>query len=73
MPRQRASTGGSRPNVAVLRTFSKAWGLAGIRVGWLAADPAVADAVRKVVTPFSVNHVAQAAALAALDAEDRAP
>lgn len=59
----------NRPNVVVLRTMSKAWGLAGIRVGWLAADPAVADAVRKVVTPFSVNHVAQAAALAALDAE----
>ncbi|MFI5955447.1 histidinol-phosphate transaminase [Cryptosporangium sp. NPDC051539] len=59
-----------RPNVVVLRTLSKAWGLAGIRVGWLAADPSVADAIRKVVTPFSVNHVAQAAALAALDAED---
>jgi len=58
-----------RPNVVVLRTMSKAWGLAGIRVGWMAADPEVADAVRKVVTPFSVNHVAQAAALAALDAE----
>lgn len=59
-----------RPNVVVLRTLSKAWGLAGIRVGWLAADPEVADAVRKVLTPFSVNHLAQAAALAALDAED---
>jgi histidinol-phosphate aminotransferase len=59
-----------RPNVVVLRTLSKAWGLAGIRVGWLAAEPEVADTVRKVVTPFSVNHLAQAAALAALDAED---
>jgi histidinol-phosphate aminotransferase len=59
-----------RPNVVVLRTLSKAWGLAGIRVGWMAATPAVADAVRKVVTPFSVNHLAQAAALAALDAAD---
>lgn len=59
-----------RPNVVVLRTLSKAWGLAGIRVGWLAADPAVADVVRKVVTQFSVNHVAQVAALAALDATD---
>jgi histidinol-phosphate aminotransferase len=59
-----------RPNVAVLRTLSKAWGLAGMRVGWLAAPPAVADAVRKVVTPFSVSGVAQAAALAALEQED---
>lgn len=58
-----------RPNVVVLRTMSKAWGLAGIRVGWLAADPQVADAIRTVLTPFSVNHVAQVAALAALDAE----
>ena len=41
-----------------------------LRIGWLAAQPAVADAVRKVVTPFSVSVVAQAAALAALDQED---
>jgi histidinol-phosphate aminotransferase len=57
-----------RPNVAVLRTLSKAWGLAGLRVGFLVAQPAVAAAVRKVVTPFSTSGVAQAAALAALDA-----
>ena len=57
---------GDRPNVAVLRTLSKAWGLAGIRIGWLAAPEPVADAVRKIVTPFSVSGVAQAAALAAL-------
>jgi histidinol-phosphate aminotransferase len=55
-----------RPNVAVLRTLSKAWGLAGLRIGWLSAPEPVADAVRKVVTPFSVSAVAQAAALAAL-------
>jgi histidinol-phosphate aminotransferase len=59
---------GDRPNVAVLRTFSKAWGLAGLRVGFLAAQPEVAAAVRKVVTPFSTSGLAQAAALAALDA-----
>jgi histidinol-phosphate aminotransferase len=59
---------GDRPNVAVLRTFSKAWGLAGLRVGFLVAPPEVATAVRKVVTPFSTNGLAQAAALAALDA-----
>ncbi|HKT05337.1 MAG TPA: histidinol-phosphate transaminase [Rugosimonospora sp.] len=60
-----------RPNVAVLRTLSKAWGLAGLRVGFLIAQPGVADAMRKVVTPFSTSHLAQAAALAALgqDAE----
>lgn len=57
---------GDRPNVVVLRTLSKAWGLAGLRVGFLVAPPEVAAAVRKVVTPFSTSAVAQAAALAAL-------
>ncbi|MGH3713633.1 MAG: histidinol-phosphate transaminase [Micromonosporaceae bacterium] len=61
---------GDRPNVVVLRTLSKAWGLAGLRVGWLVAAPEVADAVRKVVTPFSTNAVAQAAATAALHASE---
>jgi histidinol-phosphate aminotransferase len=56
-----------RPNVVVLRTLSKAWGLAGLRIGFLVAQPEVADAIRKVLTPFSTNSVAQAAALAALD------
>ncbi|WP_144128249.1 histidinol-phosphate transaminase [Catellatospora sichuanensis] len=60
---------GDRPNVAVLRTLSKAWGLAGLRIGYLVAHPEVAGAVRKVVTPFSTSMAAQAAALAALDAE----
>ena len=60
-----------RPNVAVLRTFSKAWGLAGIRVGYLIAeDPAVAQAVGKTHMPFSVSMLAQAAAVAALASED---
>jgi histidinol-phosphate aminotransferase len=60
-----------RPNVCVLRTFSKAWGLAGLRVGYLVAeDPAVADAVRRTHVPFSVSSVAQAAAVAALASED---
>ena len=60
-----------RPNVAVLRTFSKAWGLAGLRVGYLLAeDPAVAEAVRKTNVPFSVSTLAQAAAVAALASED---
>ncbi len=59
-----------RPNVAVLRTMSKAWGLAGLRVGYLLAeDPAVAEAVRKTNVPFSVAMLAQAAAVAALASE----
>jgi histidinol-phosphate aminotransferase len=58
-----------RPNVAVLRTLSKAWGLAGLRIGFLVAQPDVAAAIRKVVTPFSTSLPAQAAALAALDQE----
>jgi histidinol-phosphate aminotransferase len=61
---------GDRPNVVVLRTLSKAWGLAGARVGFLVAAPQVADIVRKVLTPFSTSALAQAAALAALDAAD---
>ncbi|MBX6748216.1 MAG: histidinol-phosphate transaminase [Micromonosporaceae bacterium] len=61
---------GDRPNVVVLRTMSKAWGLAGLRVGYLVASPEVAATVRKVVTPFSVSGLAQAAAVAALEAEE---
>ncbi|HET9518484.1 MAG TPA: histidinol-phosphate transaminase [Actinoplanes sp.] len=60
---------GDRPNVVVLRTLSKAWGLAGLRVGFLVAQPEVATAIRKVLTPFSTSLPAQAAALAALDQE----
>jgi histidinol-phosphate aminotransferase len=62
-------TYGDRPNVVVLRTLSKAWGLAGLRVGFLVGQPDVTAAIRKVVTPFSTSLVAQAAAIAALDAE----
>ena len=58
---------GDRPNVAVLRTLSKAYGLAGLRVGFLVADPAVVDAVNACAIPFAVNAAAQAAALVALD------
>ncbi|MFE2293880.1 histidinol-phosphate transaminase [Streptomyces sp. NPDC059452] len=58
-------------NLAVLRTFSKAYGLAGVRVGYCVAPPAVVSALHKVSVPFAVSRLAQAAALAALDhAED---
>jgi histidinol-phosphate aminotransferase len=59
-----------RPNVAVLRTFSKAYGLAGLRIGFLIGHPPVADAIRKTMLPFTVNAIAQAAAVASLNAED---
>jgi histidinol-phosphate aminotransferase len=58
-----------RSNVAVLRTFSKAYGLAGLRVGFLIGHEPVAAAVRKTMLTFSVNSVAQAAAIASLEAE----
>jgi histidinol-phosphate aminotransferase len=61
---------GDRPNVVVLRTLSKAWGMAGLRVGYLVGQPDVVTAVRKVITPFSTSAIAQAAALAALKADD---
>jgi len=58
-----------RPNVAVLRTFSKAYGLAGLRVGFAIAHPPVAAALRKTAVPFGVSVVAQEAAVASLQAE----
>jgi histidinol-phosphate aminotransferase len=58
-----------RSNVAVLRTFSKAYGLAGLRVGFLIGSQEVAAAARKTMLTFSVNAVAQAAAVASLAAE----
>jgi histidinol-phosphate aminotransferase len=58
-----------RPNLAILRTFSKAYGLAGLRVGFMVAHEPVAAAVRTTMVPFSVNSVAQAAAIASLAAE----
>jgi histidinol-phosphate aminotransferase len=58
------------PNVVVLRTFSKAYGLAGLRVGYAVAHPPVAEALRKTAVPFGVNSLAQSAAVASLDAFD---
>lgn len=59
-----------RGNVAVLRTFSKAYGLAGLRVGYGVAHEPVATALRKTSIPFGVSSLAQAAALASLDVTD---
>ncbi|MCW2778883.1 MAG: pat [Frankiales bacterium] len=59
------------PNLAVLRSFSKAYGLAGLRVGFcLTASPEVGAALRQVQVPFAVSLPAQVAALASLDATD---
>ena len=56
-------------NVVVLRTFSKAYGLAGLRVGYAIARPGVAEAIRKATPPFAVTDLSQAAAVASLDSE----
>lgn len=61
---------GRYENLVVLRTFSKAYGLAGLRVGYAVAAAELVDAVRKAVTPFSVSGVAQFAAIASIDAEE---
>src|SRR6185437_5398604 len=58
----------SHSNVVVLRTFSKAYGLAGLRVGYAIAHPDLITALDKVVMPFAVTNVAQAAAIASLEA-----
>ncbi|MFE0022856.1 histidinol-phosphate transaminase [Amycolatopsis sp. NPDC059021] len=60
----------NRDNVTVLRTFSKAYGLAGLRIGYAVAPEPIADALRQVYVAFSVNMLAQVAALASLDAAD---
>lgn len=57
----------NRPNVVVLRTFSKAYGLAGLRIGYAVAHDQVADALRKAAVPFGVSTTAQSAAIASLD------
>ena len=54
------------PNLLVSRTFSKAYGLAGLRVGFAVAQPAITDLLNRVRQPFNVNSLAQVAAIAAL-------
>lgn len=58
------------PHVAVLHTFSKAYGLAGLRIGYAIAPAEIAARQRKAAVPFGVTDLAQAAAVASLDAED---
>ena len=61
---------GRAPNVIVARTFSKAYGLAGLRVGVLCASPAQMQWMRRAISPYSVNSVALACLTAALEDED---
>lgn len=58
----------AHPNVALLRTFSKAYGLAGLRVGYAVAHEPYAEGMRKTAVPFGVSGPAQAAAVASLAA-----
>jgi histidinol-phosphate aminotransferase len=59
-----------RPHLVLTRTMSKAFGAAGLRLGYLAADPAVVDAVQLVRLPYHLSSVTQATALAALEYTD---
>jgi histidinol-phosphate aminotransferase len=61
---------GVRENIITARTFSKVYGIAGLRIGYAIAHPTVIDLMNKVRNPFNVNALAQAAAEAALDEED---
>jgi histidinol-phosphate aminotransferase len=60
----------TRSNVVVLRTFSKAYGLAGLRVGYAVGHPDLITALDQVYVPFAVTSISQAAAIASLDAAD---
>ena len=61
---------GDFPNLIISRTFSKAYGLAGLRVGYALTNTQVADMMNRVRQPFNVNSIAQAAAVAALQDTD---
>jgi len=60
----------SYPNVIILRTFSKAYGLAGLRVGYAISSSRIISNLNKVRAPFNVNSAAQAAALAAINDDE---
>ncbi|MDO5723902.1 MAG: histidinol-phosphate transaminase [Flaviflexus sp.] len=59
------------PQLVTLRTFSKAYGLAGLRIGYAVAEEQLAATLRSVMTPFGVNDLAQRAAAAALTERDK--
>jgi histidinol-phosphate aminotransferase len=59
-----------RKNLLILRTFSKVYGLAGLRIGYAIGRPELVSAMNKLKTPFNTSGVAQAAALAALDDQE---
>lgn len=61
---------GQKSNLLLMRTFSKIFGLAGLRVGYGIATPELVSALEKIRQPFNINSLAQAAALAALDDTD---
>jgi histidinol-phosphate aminotransferase len=63
---------GRRPGTIVLRTFSKIFGLAGLRIGYGAADPELAGFLQRARHPFNVNRLAEVAALASLDDDEHA-
>ena len=58
------------PNLVVFRTFSKMYALAGLRIGYLVGDLSVVDMIRRTCVVYSVNGLAQEAALAALDDQE---
>jgi histidinol-phosphate aminotransferase len=57
----------TRPNVVMTRTFSKIYGLGGLRLGWAYCPPAIADVLNRVRNPFNVSALAQIAGIAAID------
>ena len=61
---------GMAPNVVMTRTFSKAYGLAALRLGWAYAAPSIVDVIHRIRGPFNANAAALAAALAALEDQD---
>jgi histidinol-phosphate aminotransferase len=69
-PNAALTLGEGRPNLLVQRTFSKDWGLAGLRVGYAVGDATLIDSLRRARPPFSVNALALAAVSAVLGCED---
>jgi histidinol-phosphate aminotransferase len=61
---------GTQPNLLLMRTFSKIFGLAGLRIGYGIAHPDLVATLEKARQPFNINSIAQAGALAALDDAD---